>query len=398
MPILTPSDFDEEDSDFLDEAIQEAFRPSSAQREPSAATQIKSVDSIRADEVQPSVEQKQDCDQVEDEENESTTFDEILCDAQDNYRDKKPEFVIKGSSALLDTTRLVDMGGGQTAEMTFVAWDESKAYGYWVLEDNYCHLHIVKFFNKGKCYKAWLGMEHGFNDDPIAWPEMNPKKTRSLTVEDDVDAVDQDEALSDEAQAGTRHLRKKTWTQTHPYAADKEVHAATKQGKVKRKSDIDAREAKRDKSLKRATPATPGQTPRATQKKQRRSRSTTTDVSEQPKRTPEEFRVHVNVNAKTSLLTKLPPDDEPLVIYLSECLDVTALWDKVVSMWASEIEGTIKSMSIQFPWLGSEYNIKLKAGLAGPYEKMIEEILDAPCWKDGADKCSVDVVLQLVTA
>jgi hypothetical protein len=74
------------------------------------------------------------------------------------------------------------------------------------------------------------------------------------------------------------------------------------------------------------------------------------------------------------------------------------LWNKVVSMWASEIKGTVKSMSIQFPWLGSEYNIKLKAGLPGPYEKMIEEILDAPCWEDGANKCSIDIVLQVVTA
>lgn len=55
-------------------------------------------------------------------------------------------------------------------------------------------------------------------------------------------------------------------------------------------------------------------------------------------------------------------------------------------------------MSIQFPWLGSEYNIELKAGLTGPYDKMIEEILDAPCWKDGTKKCSVDIVLQVTTA
>jgi hypothetical protein len=58
-----------------------------------------------------------------------------------------------------------------------------------------------------------------------------------------------------------------------------------------------------------------------------------------------------------------------------------------------DMEGSVKSLSIRFPWLGPEYNIKLRAGLEGSYEKMLEEILQAPMWKDGMDRCTVDVVL-----
>ena len=393
MPLLPPSVLDEEDIDqVFSEAIEDAF----PQRESSTASQSTSADCTLADEVKPSVEQIQDS--AEDEEDESTSFDEILWNAQNYYYDSKPEFVIAGTSAKFNTTKLVDMGAGQTAEMTFVAWEDSKVQGYWVLEDNYGHKHIVKFFTQGQCYKAWLGPEEGFAKPPIAWPEKNRKKSRHLPMKDDVDAVEDynDEALSDRAQTYNRELRKKTWTQTHPYAADKEVHAATRHGTVKHTSDIDAREAKRDKSLKRTTPATPRQTPKASQKKQRQPQFHTTITLGKTERTPEEFQAHVY--AKSSLLTKLPPDDEPLPIFLNECPDVTTLWDKVVSMWASDIEGTVKSMSIRFPWLGPEYNIKLKAGMAGSYKKMIEEIYDAPCWKDGTDKCSVDIVLQVGVA
>lgn len=291
MPTLTPSDDedDEYETDFMDDLAHQMQRPSSAQREPSVAMQMVSILSTPVNEVQPSVEQEQDCGQVKDDEEESTTFAEILNDARDNHRNKKPEFVINGNIAMFDTTRLVDMGGGQTAEMTFVAWDESKALGHWVLEDNYCHKHIVKFFNKGHCYKAWLGTEQGFNEDPIAWPEKRTTAGRILSVEDDTDAVDHGEASSDQATASSRHLRKKTYTQMHPYAADKELHAATRQGKVKRTSDIDAREAKREKSLKRLTPATPQLTPEGTRKKQRRSRSTTTSLLQQLERSPDDM-------------------------------------------------------------------------------------------------------------
>jgi hypothetical protein len=391
MPTLTPSDYDEDDdnSDFLTNFVGDALRPSSAQQDQSTATQMTSIISTLGDKMQSTTEQQQNCGEDGGDEGESTTFAEILSDAQHNFHDEKPEFAIRGTPATFGAVKLVSMGGGQTAEMTFVAWDETKDLGYWVLEDNYRHKHIVKFFNRGKCYKAWLGTEHGFNDDPIAWSEKK-SETRSLTVEEDADSIEYDGTSSGKGQASGRRLRKKTYTQKHPYAADREVHNATKQGMVKRASEINAREAKRDKCFKRAAPATPRQISGATQKKQRRARSTTSDLPE-PARTPEELRAHIN--ARTSLRTKLPPDDEPLVIYLSECLDATELWDKVVAMWASEIEGTVKSMSIQFPWLGFEYNLKLKAGLAGPYDKMIEEILDAPCWKDGTDRCSVDIVL-----
>ena len=389
MPLLPPSAFDEEDNDqIFSEDFEDAFR----QREPSTASQSTSADCNTADEVKASVERTQES--AEDEGDESTSFDELLWDAQNYYHDSKPEFVITGNSAKLNTTKLVDMGAGQTAEMTFVAWKESKGQGYWMLEDNYGQKNIVKFFTQGHCYKAWLGTEEGFAKHAIAWPEKHRKKRRYLPVKDDVDVVEDysDGALSNTAQTCNRELRKKTWTQTHPYAADKEVHAAMKHGKLKRTSDIDAREVKLDKPSKRKTLATPRQTPKANPKKQRQSQSSPTIIPGKTERTPDEFIAHVN--AKTSLLTKLPPDDEPLPIFLTECPDVTTLWDKVVSMWASDIEGTVKSMSIRFPWLGPEYNIKLKAGMAGSYKKMIEEIYDAPCWRDGTDKCSVDIVLQ----
>lgn len=394
MPSLPPSGFVDEDiDDVLDGGIDAALSSNLAQREQSTTTETATIECILADEVESAVEQKHDSDQAGDEEDEETSFKYLLWDAMDNHRGKKPDFVMTGIK--LETTKLVDMGEGQTAEMTFTAWDKLKRQGYWVLEDNYGHKHIVKFFKKGKCYREWLGTGEGFNEEPFAWPERIRRTPRSSTVEDDIVAIEEDDESSDAAQIGNRNLRKKTWTQKHPYAVDKEVHAATRQGKIKRTADIDAREAKRDKSLKRSrssmTPAIPRHTSRTTQKKQQRSRSTTTNFSDRPELTSEDFQAHVN--AKTSLLTKLPPDDEPLPIFLLECPDVTALWDKVVSMWASDIEGTVKSMSIRFPWLGPEYNIKLKAGLSGPYDKMIEEVRDAPCWKDGTDKCSVDILL-----
>lgn len=395
MPSLDPFDFDDERLDnVLNAGVDAALPPNSAQRDRSISTNSKCMQYILANEVQQSIEQKQDLRQTETEDgdDESTSLDDILCDAQDNSFGKKPDFVM--TSAKLGITKLVDMEDGQTAEITCVAWGESKGQGYWLLEDNYGHKHIVKYFSTGRCYKKWLGFVEGFDEDPIAWPDKSRKTLRVLTGEEDLDVVEDGE-LSDGPRAIRRDLRKKTWTQKHPYAVDKEVHAATRQGKVKRTSDIDAREAQRDKSLKRArpsmTPATPRRTPRGTRKKQRRSRSTTTNPSDQPELTPRNFLVHIK--SRTTILTRLPPDDEPIPMFLSDVPDVKTLWDKTLSAWESDIYGTVKSMSIRFSWLGPEYNIKLKTGLTGSYEKMMEEVKDAPCWKDGSDKCSVDVLI-----
>jgi hypothetical protein len=387
--LLPPSEWkDESLDDLFATAIDDALLLDSTQ-EPSPITPTR-IEPAPPNERQVFVEQKRGHVEADGESEGSTHYEDLFLDAKDHFRGKKPDFLTAGPT--LGTTRIVDMVDGQIGEMKFEIWDKTKSQGFWTVEDSYGK-HIVKFFRNGNCYRTWRGIENGYGDEAIAWPE----KIRTCSATSLVEAGSGPDDEFQVVQNIHTRLRQKTYSQKYPYTVDKEIHTSLRKGKMKRITEIDAREAKREGTLKRISasmnPATRRQTQRGTQKKQRRSCSTTSNLSDITEFTPEEFRLHIQ--SKTSLLTKLPPDDEPLPIFLSECLNATSLWDKIVSAWESDINGTVHSMSIRFPWLGSEYNIKFKAGFSSPYEKMIEEIQDAPCWKDGSDKCSVEVVLRI---
>jgi hypothetical protein len=405
MPLLTSSD-DELDNHGLDLARQVLnLPPNSAQRDDSPITELTSIECTPAIEVQPSVEEKNDFgESAEEDEDTNAEFNNILKEAKKNFHGKKPEFITTGTR--IGTSQIVDLGDDQTGDMTLEAWDNAKGHGYWVLEDNHSQKHIVKFCLKGKCYQEWLGIEEGFEEEPIAWPEKSQKSRRSSTVEDDDGDIEANQPSDDDVVIVRKDpddsghgLRKRTWSQKNPYKADKKIHAAAQKGKVKRISDIDAEEEEDEYTNKsRKRPRKSGSAPKATHKtKPRRSRSSTNASNNSAlDLDPKAFKAHIM--AKTTLKTVLQ-NDEPIPIFLSKCLNVTTLWDKVIDAWQPELEemeGSVKSLSIRFPWLGPEYNIKLRAGLEGSYEKMLEEILQAPMWKDGMDRCTVDVVLVVM--
>ena len=409
MPMMAQSDYDDDDLGFGG-AIETSLPPNSAQRDQRTTTGSMSIESTTL-----SVETEDTRDKRIEEDDESiaedTAYEEILSEAREHFSGtKKPDFVV---SAPKHKTKMVDMGKNQTAEITFTSWG-GQGCGFWTLENNWGEKFIVKFFAKGRCYRQWQGVDDGFAEDPIAWPENARKQQKPSTTghsasiadsEADSDGearLDNKNMSSDDDQdEGTRSgLRKKSWSQLYPYAADKETFAAVKQGKVK--PDIDARHNKESptKSLKRkrqasSQSATPARSSKATQKasKSRRSRSSTANRSDTTALDPEAFKAHIM--DKTTLRTTLPSDPDAIPLFLSKCPEVKSFWDQVVSAWSSEIEGTVQSMSVKFPWLGPEYNIKLKPELASSYDKMIEEIRENPCWEDGTDRCSVDIVLNI---
>lgn len=392
MPSLTPRD---DDFDFARQIL--APSPSSTQRDHLPSTMSASPECTINANVQQSVEEKQDFGEIFDDDGEdiNADFDRILIDAKDNFTGKKADFVITGTR--VGTSKIVDMGDDQTAEMTFVSWDHSKDQGFWVLQDNHGQKHIVKHFSKGRCYREWLGPDKGFDKDPVAWPEKTQKPRRSSTVEEDNDDIEADQSsendfkiIKKDPDESGHGLRKRTWSQKNPYKADKYIHAAAQKGKVKRLSDLDAEEESKEDSK-------PGKkmrksSPKATRKSSKPPRSrSSTNISDKPTLDPQTLKSHIM--AKTTLKTALTGSKVSIPLFLSKCPDATTLWDRVSQAWEDEYEGQLKSLEIQFSWLGTEYHFMLKPSLEDSYDKMIEEIQDAPCWKDGTDKCTVDVVL-----
>lgn len=103
-------------------------------------------------------------------------------------------------------------------------------------------------------------------------------------------------------------------------------------------------------------------------------------------------------NTTLYVFTNSDFDSAPGTIYLKSCKDMDS-FSSIMPVVASVKEDEIRHITVRFDWLpeSKPSTIRMIRGLQDSYEKMVEEIREAPGWREGGDgraSVFVDVVLK----
>ena len=179
-------------------------------------------------------------------------------------------------------------------------------------------------------------------------------------------------------------------SQMMPYTAEKLNHKRALQGKPKQKEDPSYDELQ-----------TPGATirqisPEYASVKKRRVSSTLTPFRTRPEATWETINRQTRLNTRTTAAwTGLCE-----VIYMEDALTIDALFAEVTQAWHSKIpENSEVKLAVKFPWLNESDTssiLSVRQDRPRSFDRMLEVINKAPCWKDGSNtECVVDIYVMI---
>ena len=325
---------------------------------------------------------------TEEDDDHGDRFKELLIEAKETFTDKDPDFVINDPGV---ETRTVVIANNEPAELVFELWDEMRRRGFWTLDAGDHEKYIVKHFNKGRHYRAWHGVDAKYDDEPVARQKITSKNSHQTGTTRDSRTV-ASEYWDNEGDGATpaRLLRRRSHSQIMPYTTEKINHKRALQGKPKRREDFDY-DAFRTRSKARQV------SPDYASVKKRRTSSKSDSRTLTPFGSQQEA-MQETVYKQTRLNTRLSAalTDLTEVVYLEEALTMDALFAEVTQAWHSKIagEGEVK-LALNFPWLDkNDTNSTLSVRQDRPrsFDRMMEMINKAPCWKEGGNvECVVNV-------
>lgn len=96
--------------------------------------------------------------------------------------------------------------------------------------------------------------------------------------------------------------------------------------------------------------------------------------------------------SRTTLYIGLDGSKYPAVpVYLGSCNTVEAFFDIAQNSWDISAE-EIEIITVRFPWRDDRRTITVKKAIPDTFQKMQDEILEAPCWaSDQPRRCEVEV-------
>jgi len=298
-------------------------------------------------------------------------------------------------------------------ELRFEFWDDEGKQGFWTLTDDEGFTWIVKYFLKGQQYRIWMGVNGGYHENIVfstkrkSRPELEKLTSQGTVIGDSGESEDD--------MLGTgRRLRKRNIDQVRPYSTERTNYKRSKDGKQEKNfkreytsdTSISPIASKtlgkyRDNRNKNATrPPPPSR--RALAKSKPPSKSTIPFNGFETRATPStapEPAINAKILNGTTLYVFMDNDFDsaPAAIYLKSCGDVD-LFFSVMALAAGVEDHDIHHITVRFDWLpdSKPNTIRMIRGLADSYDKMMEEIREAPAWKEGGEG-RASVVVNVVS-
>lgn len=340
-----------------------------------------------------------------------------LSEAKALYLDRKlPDFVIRKPTDGL--TREVTFRPRNkrddlpvNGELVFEFWDEEQKQGFWTLTDDEGYKWIVKHFLNRQEYRAWLGVESGYDEQGLAFSVKRkqgagPRKLASQSI-----VVGESEESEDDMLEIGRTFRKRNIEQIRPYSTEKTNYKRSKNGKNKKNYKTEYIPHGLPSASKASTKASSHQNNnssrslpiprRSSAQINSKSRLPSDSVERKviPSPTPEPASLEqIQNNTTLYTFTNSEFDAAPGTIYLRSCKDVDSFFAIMPSV-AGVGELDIRQITVHFDWLpeSKPNTIRMIRGLPDSYEKMMEEIREAPAWKKGGEgraSVFVNVILK----
>lgn len=324
-----------------------------------------------------------------------------LNEARAVYSDGKlPDFVIRQPGDSL--TRQVVFrpckgrdGALIDGKLRFEFWDEERKQGFWTLTDDEGFDWIVKYFAKGNEYRAWLGAEIGYDRSGLAFVRKRPHGGDAQNVASQSPVSEyNDESAGGQLNTG-RTFRKRTIDQIHPYSTERSNYMRSKSGT-------------KTLDYKRQDLSEEGPSVRAVRTKERARRASSVRRSPQPSRPPPErstalAKPRLSLDRIEGKVTPAPTSDgvsverirehttlyiftnsdfdaAPGTVYLRSCRDVDSFFSTMAFVAGADEEDDVRQITVRFDWVpdSKPKTIRMLRGIADSYDKMIEEIREAP--------------------
>jgi hypothetical protein len=287
-------------------------------------------------------------------------------------------------------------------ELIFEFWDDEQKLGFWTLTDDEGFTWIVKYFLQGQQYRIWMGVGAGYHENIVfstkrkSRPELEKPTSQGTVI------VDSGES-EDDMLGTARRLRKRNIDQVRPYSTERTNYKRSKDGMKEKNfkreftSDASVSPAASKTSGKdldrrnKNAPRPPPPSRRALVKSKPPGKSDIPSGGFETKATPSptsEPAITAKILNGTTLYVFLADDFDfpPTAIYLKSCRDVDQFFS-VMALAAGVEERDIRHITVRFDWLpeSKPNTIRMIRGLADSYDKMMEEIREAPAWKKGGE-------------
>ncbi|ERF71992.1 hypothetical protein EPUS_07462 [Endocarpon pusillum Z07020] len=339
-----------------------------------------------------------------------------LSEAKAVYLDRKlPDFVVRKPSDSLKRKVLFRPRRKQhgdslvSGELSFEYWDEEQKQGFWTLIDDEGFKWIVKYFFDCQAYRAWMGVDSGYDKNGLAFTIRRKQGFQKLPSQSTV-VGDSEESENETADTG-RTFRKRNIDQVRPYSTELMNYKRSKDGKktknFKREYTYDAEssaekpstKAPPHRSNKNASRTPPASRHTSTHSKAPSSSRLSGDSIERKISHPStrESVSDEKIQANTTLYIFTNDDDPPATVYLKSCSNVESFFS-IMPLVAGVDEHDIRQITVRFDWLpeSTPNTIRMIPALSDSYDKMMEEIREAPGWMEGGDgKASVIVNVVL---
>ena len=328
------------------------------------------------------------------------TFDNILKDARSFFTDEEPDFLIKDPCEHGgEHTRAVELvRDGAMATLQFEYWSSPKrsAKGFWTLDLGRGEKYVVKYFPRGRGFFVWLNPEDGFDQVAIARPKTLSKNVSTTSPKNVSITSSKRDSTNPRSQIGnseakdeddnglgvTRSLRRKSKSQLVPYTAERFRHKRALQGKPKREDFFE----------RRLQPVGTENRPADDVVISKKRRTSTESEPERRSGTPTQIRgtlgiSHDHFNDRTWLYTRLRGSNIPGadVICLRDVQTIEALFDEIERAYGSnEAQPGSWQLLVSFEWLKENRSIAVRRHRPRSFEAVLEEINQAPHWKNGA--------------
>ena len=338
-----------------------------------------------------------------------------LSEAKAVYSDRKlPDFVVRKPSdgltrKVLFRPRTKQHGDSLVSgELSFEYWDEEQKQGFWTLIDDEGFKWIVKYFFDCQAYRAWMGVDSGYDKNGLAFTIRRKQGFQKLPSQSTV-VGDSEESENGTADTG-RTFRKRNIDQVRPYSTELMNYKRSKDGKkkqnFKREYTHDAEPSAQkpltkvppDRSNKNAS-RTPPASRRSSAHSKAPSNSRLSSDSIEGKVTPPPTPEPVSdekIQANTTLYIFTNDDDPPATVYLKSCRNAESFFS-IMPLVAEVDEHDIRQITVRFDWLPepTPNTIRMIRVLPDSYDKMMEEIRKAPGWMKGGDG-KVSVIVNVV--
>lgn len=344
-------------------------------------------------------------DQGEETSNESELRDynlnRVLKAARAKFSNEIPDFCFRNQGR---SYVVVDIGNDERTDILFQKWDSKSMYGFWTYEIRSGQKVIVKYFPADKHYRAYLGPDVGYGKEPIAWRKENSPGAIQRRQRPATYAESPTEASDDHVDATDSHaLRKRRRAQMMPYQSDKVKHNyARAKGKPMASSDLERELSQRQGDPDRKVARRQSVSSTASKEKALAQSHHTSRVSRDVSKLSESGtptrdssgNLEARIRAHTTIRTRLHGAACPLIPhYFKNCDTIEKFLTNITDSWKFMLKNhEPEYMVIHFPWRDKESNILIRAGLHDSFDKMTEEIREAPCWEAGG-RCDIDVTL-----